>query len=225
MQIVQISAVDIPDAWFQSIYKILDYGNKYQVQHGSFVGETRLEFDFAVINIALPYNSNYDEMRPKIPAQLSIPDPVEPGYIEQYVPYLMTGHKEPNEDYTYGSRIEDQIDYWINRLSKTPNTNQAVLQVARPEDYQLEDPPCLRHIDMRVQNDRCLHFYPVLRSWELWSGFPANLAAIAILQEYMASSIGVKVGEMVATSKGLHIYGYAENLVEIRCNKPLMEGP
>lgn len=218
MIITQVNAIDIPDAWFQSLYHILDYGNKYENQLGSFEGESRLEFDFALINIKNAYNSNYDKMRPKIPPQMTLPDPVEPGYIEQYVPYIMSDHKELNEDYTYGSRIAKQIDYWIDQLSKTPKTNQAILQVAKPEDFKLDDPPCLRHIDMRVANNK-LHFFPYFRSWDLWSGLPANLAGIAVLQDYMASSIGLDVGETVASSKGLHIYGYVEELAKIRTNK------
>jgi thymidylate synthase len=50
----------------------------------------------------------------------------------------------------------------------------------------------------------------------LWGGFPANLAALELLKQYMASEIGVENGEIIACSKGLHIYSYAENLAKIR---------
>ena len=46
---------------------------------------------------------------------------------------------------------------------------------------------------------------------------PANLAGIQNLKEYMASEIGVKDGEMIVESKGLHLYGYAEDLAKLRC--------
>jgi thymidylate synthase len=93
-----------------------------------------------------------------------------------------------------------------------------VLQVARHDDYMLEDPPCLRHIDMRIK-DNTLIFYPYFRSWDLWGGFPANLAGIAVLQKTMADEIGVKAGPIVASSKGLHIYGYVEELAKLRTGK------
>jgi len=157
-------------------------------------------------------------MLPKIPADLGIPDPVAPGYVESYLPYLMTEGKEPDEDYTYGSRLWFQVDPLIKTLKKTPGTNQAVLQVARPSDIVLGDPPCLRHIDMRVRSG-VLVFYPYFRSWDLWAGFPANLAAIAVLQKYMADEIGIGMGPMIASSKGLHIYGYADKLAQLRCHK------
>ena len=80
-----------------------------------------------------------------------------------------------------------------------------VLQVGSPADLLIKDPPCLRHIDTRIQDGK-LHFFPYFRSWDLWGGFPANLAAIQVLKEYMAAAIGVEDGEMVVSSKGLHIY-------------------
>jgi hypothetical protein len=79
--------------------------------------------------------------------------------------------------------------------------NQMVLQVAHPTDMTLVDPPCLRSIDTRIQNDT-LHFCVYFRSWDLWGGLPANLAGIQNLKEYMATEIGVKDGEMIVESKG-----------------------
>lgn len=230
MRILNINAMDIPDAWFQLVYNILDHGRKYIVEQGSFVGQTRLEFDWVTVKISFPYSDPYDTMLPQIPEHLNIPNPVESGYVEQYVPYLMTNSRKSGEDYTYGERLcafangmlryfdDDQISQWIRILKRTPNTNQAILQVAEPADCLLEDPPCLRHIDVRVR-ENYLIFYPYFRSWDLWGGFPANLAGIAVLQKYMADEIGVNVGPMIAASKGLHIYGYVEEMARIRANK------
>jgi len=218
LNLTEIKAVDIPDAWFQCVSKILEVGFKYEIQHGSYVGQTRLEFDHIVVMIKQPYAEPYDLMLPEIPQHFNIPNPVAAGYIEQYLPYLMTDIIDENEQYTYGSRITEQVNYWISELIETPNTNQAVLQVAMPSDYNLSDPPCLRHIDMRIK-DNVLIFYPYFRSWDLWGGFPANLAAIAVLQKYMADSIGIEAGEIIASSKGLHIYGYVEDLAKLRTGK------
>jgi thymidylate synthase len=96
--------------------------------------------------------------------------------------------------------------------------NQMVLQVAQPTDILLQDPPCLRLIDTRIQ-DGALHFFPEFRSWDLWGGFPANLAAIELLKQYMAQEIGVKSGMIIARSKGLHIYNYVWELAELVANK------
>ncbi len=112
----------------------------------------------------------------------------------------------------------NQIEWIIDTYKKYgERNNQMVLQVAEPSDLTLLDPPCLRSIDTRIQ-DGSLNFTSVLfRSWDLWGGMPANLAGIQNLKEYMAGEIGVKDGEMIVESKGLHLYGYAEDLAKLRC--------
>jgi thymidylate synthase len=235
-----INATTIPDAWFQCIYNIFDRGFSYKIDRGSFKDQYRFEYDWIDVLIENPYQEPWDEMLPKMPEGCSLPAPVEPGYIEQYLPYLMTPEKGENEDYTYGQRLYfpiydfstnvttngewasplsiNQVEFWIKTLKKLPNTNQAVLQVAQPGDCLLADPPCLRHIDMRIKDGELI-FYPYFRSWDLWAGFSANLAAIAILQKTMADEIGVDSGPIMASSKGLHVYDYAFELVKIRTGK------
>jgi thymidylate synthase len=118
-----------------------------------------------------------------------------------------------------GKLYLNQIEWIIQTYKKFGSrNNQMVLQVAHPSDLTLLDPPCLRAIDTRIQ-DGALHFIVYFRSWDLWGGMPANLAGIQNLKEYMAGEIGVKDGEMIVESKGLHLYGYAEELAKLRCMK------
>jgi thymidylate synthase len=114
----------------------------------------------------------------------------------------------------------NQIEWIIDTYKRYgERNNQMVLQIAHPSDLTLLDPPCLRSIDTRIQDGK-LHFTSVLfRSWDLWGGMPANLAAIQNLKEYMSAEIGVEDGEMIVESKGLHLYGYAEDLAKLRCMK------
>ena len=122
--------------------------------------------------------------------------------------------------------FEENGDLYLNQIEWVIKTyqdfgsrnNQMVLQVAHPSDLTLLDPPCLRSIDTRIQ-DELLHFIVYFRSWDLWGGLPANLAGIQNLKEYMAGEIGVGDGEMIVESKGLHLYGYAEDLAKLRCLK------
>ena len=118
-----------------------------------------------------------------------------------------------------GTLFLNQIEWVIDTYKRFGSrNNQMVLQVAHPSDLTLVDPPCLRSIDTRVQ-DNALHFIVYFRSWDLWGGLPANLAGIQNLKEYMAGEIGVKDGQMIVESKGLHLYGYAEELAKMRCLK------
>jgi len=127
----------------------------------------------------------------------------------------MTAHKGEGEQYTYGQYLEKQIPKVIKMYKEDGyNTNQAFMAVGDDQSISLADPPCLRGIDTRIRDGR-LHFIAYFRSWDLWAGFPSNLAAIQLLKEYMASEIGVDDGELIAMSKGLHLYEYSWELARI----------
>jgi thymidylate synthase len=119
----------------------------------------------------------------------------------------------------YLNQIELLIWTYKNRGHRN---NQMVLQVAHPSDMLLKDPPCLRSIDTRIQDGK-LHFIVYFRSWDLWGGFPANLAGIQTMKEYIASEIGVEDGDLIASSKGLHLYNYAWELAECIRGKTIEE--
>ena len=155
-------------------------------------------------------------LTPDIPAALGIPNPVADGYIETYLPYLMTCNRQPNEDYTYGQYLEAQIAEVIRMYRRDGyGTNQAYMTVGDSSTLTLADPPCLRGIDTRIRYGQ-LHFMVYFRSWDLWNGFPANLGAIQLLKEYMAQEIGVADGQIIAASKGLHLYDYIWELARLR---------
>ncbi len=223
---VHIDARDIPDAWFQCIYKIFDDEgvHEYCVDRGSFEGCNRKEFDVIMVHIKYPGTR---PLIPDIPAELGIPTPTSMEYVEDYLQYLMTDSKKQNELYTYGERLTNPkviLDGKEHTLGLNPlqeviriykenklGTNQAVMEVGMPQDILLEDPPCLRLIDTRVMNNK-LHFILYFRSWDLWAGFPSNLAAIQLLKEYMCHEIGLEDGSITAISKGLHLYEYSFGL-------------
>ena len=134
----------------------------------------------------------------------------------------MVNRREPDGRAVFeenGRIYINQIEWVIQTYRRGGHrNNQMVLQVARPADAVLKDPPCLRQIDTRIQDGRLI-FFVYFRSWDLWGGMPANLAGIQTLKSYMAGEIGVADGEMVVESKGLHLYGYAEELARLRCLK------
>ena len=46
-----IEARDLPDAWFQCVYKLIEKGREYVVDRGSYKGQKRLEFDYSIVHI------------------------------------------------------------------------------------------------------------------------------------------------------------------------------
>ncbi len=212
MNLTVIEAKTLPEAWFQCIRHLLDEigTREYTIDRGSYAGQKRREFDFVVIHIEYPGS------RPLVPdVPIGVPAPTTQEYIEGYLPYLMTGQKAKNEDYTYGEDLESQIPEVIKMYKEDGyNTNQAYMAVGSKESIILRDPQCLRGIDTRISGGK-FHFMVYFRSWDLWGGFPANLGAIQILKEYMAGEIGVEDGELIACSKGLHLYDHCWELARI----------
>jgi thymidylate synthase len=207
LEITVIEARDLCEAWFLALRKTLKHGYEYKIERGSFAGQRRRELGFVIVQIKHP------STRPLIPdVPPGIPPPSTMEYVESYLPYLMTSHRAEGEQYTYGQYLEKQIPEVIKMYREQgANTNQAYMTVGDENSIFLADPPCLRGIDTRLKDNK-LSFMVYFRSWDLWAGFPSNLAAIQLLKEYMAAEIGVADGELVGMTKGLHVYEYAWDL-------------
>jgi len=210
MEISVIKARDLSEAWFLCLEETLIQGYEYIVERGSYEGQRRKQLDFVIIQV------RYPGTRPLIPTvPEGVPPPSTMDYIEEYLPYLMTAHRKKGEQYTYGQYLEKQIAEVIKMYREDGfNTNQAFMAVGDSQSINLSDPPCLRGIDTRIKDNK-LNFFVYFRSWDLWAGFPSNLAAIQLLKEYMSSEIGVDDGELIAMSKGMHLYGYSWELAII----------
>ncbi len=180
MKPIYIEAKTISDAWFQSLYSILDPKLAYnqQIQKGSFENEQyRLQYPGIMIYIEYPWM----DMVPIIPEGMlddkgnNIASPTNDEFNENYfVDYIMNPVLGENHTYKYSSRIhrtvtevkadgvntlfsKSQLQWVIDMLRKTPFTNQAVIEIAQPTDiaqcYGKDgklDPPCLRLIDFKV---------------------------------------------------------------------------
>ena len=207
MKISVIDARDLSEAWFLCLRKTLTEGYEYKIERGSYAGQHRKELDFVFVQV------RYPGTRPLVPdVPPGVPPPSTMDYVERYLPYLMTAHRRKGEQYTYGQYLEKQIPKVIKMYKEDGyNTNQAFMAVGSTRSITQSDPPCLRGIDTRIRDNK-LNFIVYFRSWDLWAGFPSNLAAIQLLKEYMSSEIGVGDGELIAMSKGMHLYQYAWDL-------------
>ena len=234
MQPFFLKAKTIADAWFQLIYNIFDYSYTQQIQKGSFEKEQyRLQYPDLAVYIEHPDQ----DIVPVIPPALGIPSPTTMEYIQDYFAnYLMDPELSENETYRYSSRIHHpmpeggtQLERAIAMLKETPLTNQAVVEIGTPEDFDScygkdgnFDPPCLRLLDFKAvpqDGDLVLTVSVYFRSWDLWAGFPSNLGGIELLKQYVAEEAGLKNGAMFAYSAGAHIYGYQEEIARIRTLK------
>ena len=102
MEVINIKATTLSDAWFQTLYSVIENGREFIIDKGSFEGQKRLEFDYITVQITQPW---VKPLLPQLPEGSTIPNPVEDEYLDAYLPYLMTGEEKEGEAYTYGQRI------------------------------------------------------------------------------------------------------------------------
>jgi thymidylate synthase len=196
-------------SWYMLLLEALNNGREYTITSGSFEGKKRKEIEFVTLQVI---NPGIRPLCPQVPT--GVPSPTTDTVIDDYLSYLMTSEKKPNEEYTYGEFLEPQIEEVIKRYKIDRDTNQCCMTIGDKTSILQKDPPCLRVLDTRVQ-DNMLHFVVYFRSWDLWGGFPTNMGGLQLLKEYMAKEIGVGDGCIIATSKGLHLYDHCWDLAKM----------
>jgi len=198
-----IDALTISEAWWKSLSSCMQEGRRYTISGGSSgtEGKERLELDFVVVRVSHP---GIRPLTPDVP--VGVPAPTSDDFIKDYLNYLLTSSKAENEQYTYGEYIEPQFFEVVEKYQLSGhNTNQGCMNIGNVDSINWKDPPCLRLIDTKVI-DGVLHWYVYFRSWDLWGGFPTNMGGLQMAKEMMASLLGVGDGELIAISKGLHLY-------------------
>ncbi len=105
----------------------------------------------------------------------------------------------------------DQLKMAYNALMHSPSSRQVVLQIWNVE-LDMPDPtpksrdvPCnlVSHLIVR---DNKLDWLQVMRSNDLFWGFPYNIIQFTTLQEILAGWLGVEVGSYTHLSNSLHVY-------------------
>jgi thymidylate synthase len=205
MNITNISSTTISEAWYKCLKEILTNGYEYNITSGSSgtEGQTRKELDFVTIQITNP------GVRPLVPdVPIGMTPPTSDEYIQSYTEdYLLSSTKRDGETYTYGQYIAPQFDAVVAMYqTQGHNTNQATIMVGNENSIYSADPPCLRLIDTRIRYGK-LHWVCYFRSWDMAMAMPTNLGGLQLAKEMMADLIGVDDGELIACSKGAHVYG------------------
>lgn len=111
----------------------------------------------------------------------------------------------------------DQIQTVIDLLRKDPNSRRAVINLNTPNDEVIEtkDEPCTIALQFLIR-DRKLHCTGIMRSNDIWFGFPYDVTFFTELQKYIASELHVGYGIYTHFVTSLHMYEKDEDkIVEI----------
>ena len=106
-----------------------------------------------------------------------------------------------------------QWEWCQNRLSKNPNTLQAIMHFNRPKDQYIEnlDQPCTVFTQFTVTDGK-LNFHSFMRSNDVIYGTPYNIAYFKLLQERMLNylnetqNLGLEFGYLHHNVTSLHLY-------------------
>ena len=197
----------IGEAWLNVNQECLA-GRTYTIDRGSFEGHQRKQLDTLAFVITRP------ETRPLGVSYRGTDISSDDSIYNYFVNYLVNPTVAVNEAYTYASRIAPYLPDIAMMLGKTPNTNQAIIEVGRPEDTRLDDPPCLRILSWKVTPGG-LQLTTFWRSWEVYAALPVNLGGLQLLNEMMAEWAGLKPGLQVCYSDGAHKYDHSWKLIDL----------
>lgn len=120
--------------------------------------------------------------------------------------------------YKTENRIINQIDYIVDKLSKTNYTRRAqAITWNVANDPLTYDPPCLQRIWFRLfENDKKELILNMNTNWRSRDGYKAafmNIFALTQLQKYVAEKIAEKISRKISVGRytdmadSFHIYG------------------
>lgn len=140
-------------------------------------------------------------------------------YLPDYPPEGATGSLEE----AYGPRIIgtdefgrsiNQIERVIDRLQRKPDTRRAVISILEPSDLEpgKAEAPCTIALQFVRRRER-LHLVAMMRSNDAYLGFPHDVFCFTMIQELVARSLGIQVGEYHHFATSLHLYEHDQDRV------------
>lgn len=101
----------------------------------------------------------------------------------------------------------DQIQKVIDILKADPNSRRAKININVPNENvdTTKDEPCTMSIHFMIRKNN-LDCTVVMRSNDIWFGFPYDVAFFTELQKYIATQLGVGYGWYTHFAVSLHMY-------------------
>lgn len=101
----------------------------------------------------------------------------------------------------------DQIEKVIEMLKLNKHNRRAVMNINVPNHNMIEtkDEPCTIALQVNVRDDR-VHMTAIMRSNDIWFGFPYDVVFFNAVQKYIAYRLGLGLGTYSHFATSLHIY-------------------
>lgn len=111
---------------------------------------------------------------------------------------------------SYGHRIKskfgfDQWEYVKNTLRNDRGSRQAVIHIKDASETPTNDMPCTIALQYQIRGNE-LHATTIMRSNDIWLGWPYDVFCFTSLQVLLAMELGVTVGTYTHIANNLHLY-------------------
>ena len=136
--------------------------------------------------------------------------------IKKYAPTwdkMHGGDNIVNSNYGYQWMRGNQLDKCIKQLRDNPYTRQAWISIydGKEKDKYAYDTPCTMAVGFDIRDSKlCMNV--MMRSNDLVYGFCNDTYCFSKLQEYVASELGLEMGEYCHFAHDLHIYEHHFNM-------------
>lgn len=199
------------------------------------IGEGYLELLYQIMTFGKPIDTHYDEptrelmnlaviisdQKPDI-KEGDLPEyiPFDHQQLDEYIPRLCENIEDPDVTYVYGNLIRgyfgvDQVKKVAQKLTKDESSRSAVISLWDPK-WEKKHSPCLNHIWLRIA-DGTLHMTAVIRSNDMYWGWPENAYGLRKLQDLIMALICAykgdyqnsnrySLGDLTIISESAHIY-------------------
>ena len=189
----------LPEAYHNALYTLLLHGK----------------------DVACPdYNTSQKELTMTMLVEKPVQEPMisrlfTGGFLEleQYRQEVLDGIldfeiERGNWEYTYHSRMAEQLPFIYKELKRNPYSRRAVIDIRDWRHDTKEgnvSPACLQHIQYLIR-DGALHCQVLFRSNDAVKATFMNAFALIKLQEKIAKELGTNIGTYTHRANSFHAY-------------------
>jgi thymidylate synthase len=140
---------------------------------------------------------------PKLPGVTAWSNKVR---LDKYFETEITGFsaKPVGFAYVYADWIKPVIPFVVDVLTDDPTTRRAFIPIGEYDDFQHDDPPCLRSIQFLIRGGK-LDMITTWRSRDYAGAAATNMYGLVRLQYYVARKLEIPVGRYIDFSGSAHI--------------------
>jgi thymidylate synthase len=208
------------NAWKECLNLILDQGKDFKDENNRVCRE--------MLNIVVEIESPSNDVAEPIHALNRFHKWDYPP-LDKIAHVIMNKKLAPEYAYSYGPRLfnyqnlHNQVDdFIIPLLKENPESRRAILDfwdVKQDSQVGKKAIPALIMLDCKLRDGK-LNIVGIIRSNDVFFGWPANMYQLHVLQQYIASKAGCKPGSITTISTSAHIFRdqfpYIETILRIR---------